>query len=395
MSAAIQGMRGTGEFDADHRPKNYRQAYLMLEPNGSAPLQAMLSMGASEATDDPEYKQFRDELPERRITVATAVGDTSTGSVVVNAGDDVKFAVKDAILVNTETMEVMRVTADTTGTTVSVDRNVGGTTHNIGLSDELVLAGFAAQENDDVGTAISFDATVHFNYCQIFRTPFGLSNTMDATRLRTGSKAEEVKRKALVTHMMDIERAMFFGRKHEENGGSAQPRRFTGGLLNSITPIDCAGTNGDTAGDKIMTEEEFDEILVNDVFAYGSTQKVAFVGPTVANHMMQFGKDRWQPTQVSGTYGISFQRYHTAAGELVMHLHPMFRQIEAMKDAMVIIDFPKVKFRHLQGRDTGLLTDRQGNGRDGRLHEYLTECGLELLESKVHAYIKNWSFRKA
>ena len=63
--AAIQGLRGTGEFSSDFRPKNYRELYTLLEPQGNAPLNALLAMGSSEATDDPEFKNFRDELPVR------------------------------------------------------------------------------------------------------------------------------------------------------------------------------------------------------------------------------------------------------------------------------------------------------------------------------------------
>ena len=44
--APIQGMRGTGEFSSDFRPKNYRELFTLLEPNGNAPLNAMLAMGS-------------------------------------------------------------------------------------------------------------------------------------------------------------------------------------------------------------------------------------------------------------------------------------------------------------------------------------------------------------
>ena len=76
-------------------------------------------MGSSEPTDDPEYKNFRDELPERTLQVNGAVASTSTGTVTIDAGDDNKFAVKGAIVVNSETGEVMHVTADTTATTLT------------------------------------------------------------------------------------------------------------------------------------------------------------------------------------------------------------------------------------------------------------------------------------
>lgn len=395
--AAIQGLRGTGEFSSDFRPKNYRELFTLLEPNGNAPLNALLAMGSSEPTDDPEYKNFRDELPERTLQVNGAVASTSTGTVTIDAGDDNKFAVKGAIVVNSETGEVMHVTADTTATTLAVTRNIGGTTHQIADNAKLFIAGFAASEGDTSPTAISFDATVTSNFTQIFRTAFMVSNTLQSTYLRTGDKMDESMTKALKLHMSDIERAMFFGNKHEANGSTAQPTRFTGGLLNSLTNVVDIATQhatygGTSAGN--MTEDGFDELLISTVFKFGSKQKIAFVGETVANHLQQYGKDRWQPTAVEGAYGVNLTRYATFAGDLMVHLHPQFRQLPHMKNAMVIVDFPYLVYRYLEGRDTQLLENRQAVDADSVKHEYLTECGLELLQDKVHAYIKGWDNRK-
>jgi hypothetical protein len=394
--AAITGLRGTGEFSTDFRPKNYRELFTLLEPNGNAPLNALLAMGSSESTNDPEYKNFRDELPDRAMQVNGAVASTSTGTITIDASDDNKFAVKGAIVVNSETGEVMLVTADTASTTLTVTRNIGGTTFQIADNALLFIAGFAAAEGADTPTAISFDATVAANYTQIFRTAFAVSNTLRSTYLRTGDKLEEAMTKALKLHMSDIERAMFFGKKHELNGSSAQPTRFTGGLINSLsTVVDIttgyASYGGSSAGQ--MTEEGFDSLLISTIFKYGSKQKIAFVGETVANQLQQIGKARWQPTQIDGTYGLSLTRYNTFAGDLMVHLHPQFRQIPGMKSAMVIIDFPYLNYRYLEGRDTSLLENRQSNGADSVTHEYLTECGLELTQDKVHAYIKGWTKR--
>ena len=386
---AIQGVRGTGEFTSDFRPKNYRELFTLLEPNGNAPLNALLSMGSSEATDDPEYKNFRDELPDRKLKVNGAVASTSTTSITVDASADNKYAVNGAILVNATTGEVMRVSADTTGTTLTVVRNIGGTTHQIADNAELFVAGFAAAENADVGTAITFDATVASNYTQIFRTAFGVSNTLKSTFLRTGDKEDEAMTKALKLHMSDIERAMLFGIKAEENGSSAAPRRYTGGLTTSISSvIDVAS---DIDGDGTMNEAQFDEELIKTVFKYGSREKIAFVGYKVAAHLQEFGKSRWRPESVQGAYGVNLTRYSTFAGDLMVHLHPQFRQVPGMDNAMIVVDFPFLKYRHLEGRDTALYENRQGNGVDGSIHEYLTECGLEMLQDKTHCYIKNWS----
>jgi hypothetical protein len=396
--AAIQGLRGSGEFSTDFRPKNYRELFTLLEPNGNAPLNALLAMGSSEPTDDPEYKNFRDELPERKLTVNGAVASTSTGTITIDASDDNKFAIAGAIVVNSQTGEVMHVTADTTATTLTVTRNIGGTTHQIADNAPLFIAGFAAQEGGNSPTAISFDATVASNYTQIFRTAFAVTNTMQSTYLRTGDKLDEAMTKALKLHMSDIERAMFFGVKHEANGSTAQPTRYTGGLLNSLTNVvdmttDYASYGGTSAGD--MTEEGFDDLLISTIFKFGSKQKIAFVGEGVANHLQQFGKDRWQPTAMEGAYGVNLTRYNTFAGDLMVHLHPQFRQIPNMRNAMVIVDFPYLVYRYLEGRDTQLLENRQAVDADSVKHEYLTECGLELLQDKVHGYIKNWSSRVA
>ena len=395
--AAIQGLRGTGEFTSDFRPKNYRELFTLLEPNGNAPLNAMLAMGSSEPTDDPEYKNFRDELPERKLKVNGAVASTSTTSVTIDASDDNKFAINGAIVVNSETGEVMHVTADTTATTLTVARNIGGTSHQIADNADLFIAGFAAQEGGNSPTAISFDATVSSNFTQIFRTAFAVTNTMQSTYLRTGDKLDEAMTKALKLHMSDIERAMFFGQKHEANGSTAQPTRYTGGLLNSLSNVvdittDYASYGGNAAGK--MTEEGFDSLLISTVFKFGSKQKIAFVGENVANHLQQYGKDRWQPTAMEGAYGVNLTRYNTFAGDLMVHLHPQFRQIPNMANAMIIVDFPYLVYRHLEGRDTQLLENRQAVDADSVKHEYLTECGLELLQDKTHAYIKNWSARK-
>ena len=110
-------------------------------------------MGSSESTDDPEFKNFRDELPDRKLKVNGAVASTSTTTITVDASDDNKYAINGAIVINSETGEVMHVTADTTGTTLTVTRNVGGTSHQIADNAELFVAGFAAQEGAGAPTA--------------------------------------------------------------------------------------------------------------------------------------------------------------------------------------------------------------------------------------------------
>jgi hypothetical protein len=384
--AGIQGLRGTGTFGVDFRPKNYRELYSLLEPNGNAPLNALLSMTSSEATDDPEFKNFRDELPERKLIVDGAVSSASTTSITVSAGNDNLFAVAGTILVNATTGEVMRCTADSSATALTVERNIGGTSHTIADDANLFISGSAFEEGASSPTGVSFDASVASNYTQIFRTAFKVTETLRATNLRTGDKEDEMATKALKMHMQDIERAMFFGKLHESNGSTAQPRRFTGGLTTQISNV----IDRNTASG-VMNEDTFDRQLIENVFAYGSKQKIMFCGAKVAGHLQKFGKDRWSPESVQGSYGVNLTQYSTFAGDLMVHVHPQFRQVPGMENAAVIIDFPYLKYRYMEGRDTALLRDRQSADEDAVKHEYLTECGLEMMQDKVHTYVKNWN----
>lgn len=388
---AIQGLRGTGQFTTDFRPTNYRELFTLLEPNGTAPLQALLAMTSSESTDDPKYNHFRDELPDRTLTTSAAVTNAAT-SVVYTNDDDEAFIVAGTLIYVPSTGEVLRVTANNTTTnTLTVTRGVGqsGTGQAIASGAELVIAGHADQEGGTSPDPISFDPTTDFNYTQIFKTSISVSGTLQNTYLRTGDKEQEQLTKALKLHMGDIERAMFFGRRDEVNGTTANPTRYTGGLLASITNVSDAASAFATAN--TITEKEFDRLLVEDIFAYGSNEKIMFAGPRCISNLMEIGKNRWQPTAIDNAYGVSFTRYTTFAGDLLVYMHPMFRQVAGLEKQAVILDMPHLKYRYLEGRDTSLVRDIQNNDFDGVKHMYMTECGLEMTHSKVHHVIKNWN----
>jgi len=387
---AVLGLRGSGEFTTDFRPTNYRELFTLLEPNGASPLQCLLAMTSSDSTDDPTFNHFRDELPDRVLTAGANATSGATSLDITNH-DDVPFITVGTMLKSTVSGENMLVTAvGATGantTALTVTRGIGGGAAAVTSGDEIVIIGSAQKEGDNSPDAVGFDPTVLSNYTQIFKTPVNVSRTLKNTYLRTGDKEQEQLTKALKLHMGDIERAMFFGKKHIINANSAQPTRFTGGLFESITNITDASTN--TVANKI-TEKEFDRMLVEDIFAYGSTEKIAFCGAGVAANMQEIAKNRWQPSAVSGSYGVNMSRYATFAGDLNVILHPMFRQIPSLKNSMVVLDLPNVKYRYLDNSDTQLQRDIQAADADASKHQYLTECGLELTQSKVHHVVKNW-----
>ena len=225
---AIVGLRGTGEFSVDFRPTNYRQLFTLLEPNGTAPLQALLSMASSESTDDPKFNHFRDELPDRVLRINNSGGyNTSATAMVVDASDDAAFVVTGTIIVNIRTGEVMRASANanTTTNTLTLERGIGNSGTGVAVldNDYLAIAGFADKEGGTAPDPISFDPTTDYNYTQIFKMAISVSGTLQNTYLRTGDKEQEQLTKALKLHMGDMERAFFFGKRAEQNGATAQP----------------------------------------------------------------------------------------------------------------------------------------------------------------------------
>ena len=218
--AAIQGLRGTGQFTTDFRPTNYRELFTLLEPNGTAPLQALLAMTSSESTDDPKYNHFRDELPTRTIIVNGALNNSATTLTFDNDTADEAFIVNGTVLHNPATGENILATADanTSANTVTIQRGYHSTAAAVADDQELIIAGSSFIEGGTSPTAVSFDATVDHNFTQIFKTAVSVSGTLQNTNLRTGDKEQEQLTKALKLHMGDIERAFFFGTRGETNG---------------------------------------------------------------------------------------------------------------------------------------------------------------------------------
>lgn len=389
--SAIQGLRGTGQFGVDFRPTSYRELFTLIEPNGTAPLNALLSMANSESTDDPKFNHFRDEMPARVLTTnaSALVGDTTI--TVTNIADNA-FVVPGTLLLNTRTNEILRASATTVASTTTITNMTrgasGSTAAAMNSADKLVIVGYADAEGTGKPTSVSFDPTTDYNYTQIFKTGVGLTNTQKATYLRTGDKEQEMITKGLKLHMSDIERAMFWGKRFEENGSTNQPRRYTGGLFNMITNVTDAASGFSTPN--TITENEFDRLLIENIFAWGGKQKLAICGPRVISNLQKIAKSRWQPTQVEGTYGVSMTGYSTFAGDLNVLMHPMFRQIPGFDSTMLILDLPYIKYRYMEGRDTSLKRDVQAPDADGTEHYYLTECGLELLQGRPHTVVKNW-----
>lgn len=389
---ATLGMRGTGSFAADHRPQSWREKFLMLKPNGAAPLTAILSMLPSEATTDPQYNNFRKDMPN-----FTAVADGSAlpspaasgTTLTVTSATDAGYIKIGSLLRNFRTGEVVKVTAKPSSTSFTVTRGVGnsGTGVSVIANDVFLLIGDANAEGATAPESVSWDAASVYNYTQIFREPVKLTRTATKTEFRTGDQYTEKLQDALEMHMLKMERAFLFGKRDSITGSNGQPERYTGGIISflSTNVLDVSGSSG------VMSERTFDTWLAQYAFAYGSSDKLLLAGWKVADLLNQIGKARWTIDAVSpgDSYGVSFTRYVTPFGNLMVKTHPQFRQISGAEGMGLLLDTADLRYRYID--DTTLLKDRQTNDTDGVMDEYLTEAGLEMLQEKTHGLITGWS----
>lgn len=413
---AIQGLRNTTSFDTPggRRPQNYREAILMLYPNGGgiekAPLTALTAVMRSEATDDPVFHWFTKSLQDRRLKLAAALSGVSVAGTVENITVDSTyngaFSVKEGDLIMAEqTNEIMYVNlTPSASTTINVIRGfdmqagaaLAAVAYNgAGINPFLVVIGSAFEEGSAAPDPISFDPAEIFNQCQIFRGTYGLTNTAANTRTRLGSEEAELKREALENFGIDMERGFFFGKKTTtiRNG---QPLRTTNGVLSFIPQA-----NRFTPAGGDLTFEQF-EAWSLDIFRYGSTEKMAFCGSTFLNAVSQMvrknGQGQFNLSDEIKEYGIGgIRRLRTPTGTLVLKAHPLFSQMAggtnagtgftSMDNAAVILDMRSLRYRYLKNRDVKFQDNLQLPGVDAKLAGWIGECGLEVHHPYTHSII--------
>jgi hypothetical protein len=397
----ITGLRNTTSM-AGRRENEWRNMILRLYPFGSqrAPLAALTAVMKSEVTSDPIYHWFTKRPPERRwkLFAALAAGTTAgnTQNMTVDATTSAFGLKAGDILMVESTSELLYVNATPTAAdTVSVIRGFELTAGSaVPLADPAVAGtnpmvkkiGSAYEEGSAAPDPIGYDPVEANNQTQIFRETFGLTNTAIATTTRTGDEVRESKQDAFESFTESMEMAFWFGKKRTTTRNN-QPLRLTDGLFNLMP-----------AGNKISLSTrdgaltfQYWESLIETIFRWGSSEKVAFCGLSAllaVNQMVRRNAQvTWQLGAPTKEYGMDIQRLTTPAGVLVLKHHPLFSLMTGgttagtpyvgMTNAMAILDMAGLRYRYLKGRDVKYETNIQLPGVDGLLAGYLAECGME------------------
>lgn len=332
------------------------------------------------------------------LKAVALAADAGTGtSLTLTSGG---LELKDGdILWAMQTGEMMRVNGDpASDTVITVTRSWGATAATTidydgnNVNPNLYRVGNAYEEGSDAPTGINYDPTKKYNYTQIFRNTLEATRTATKTRLRTGDSVREAKRECLEMHSEDMEKAFWFGERIETTHNS-KPIRTLGGIektwIDSGNVVNVAGAS--------YSMDDIEERMF-EMFKYGSSEKMAFVGNRALLTIQQIIRlnASYQLHQGQKEFGMNVSRLVSPFGELVMKSHPLFNQMVGgttgtgpyygVESWMFVLDMDDLTYVYID--DTKYEPKLQDNGIDGLKSGYLTECSIEVHHPLNHYLIK-------
>lgn len=394
--AAFAGLRGTGTWGTGERPKSFREMILFFNPNGQAPLTALLAKAQKETVDDPEFNWWSETLDILRLKIDNGAGYDSTDQTmtVIDKGlqcvpGDVFLCEKDEA--STYDEELMIVSSVTSDTVVVFKRGISGTTPAALVDTEYLTKVSSAFEEGSGSADISQrNPSKEKNYTQIFKTSMGITGTAGSTHTRTGDSWTNDKKRKMFDHSRDLEMAFLFGRPYEDTNGD-HAKRYTGGLRHFISSnVTIFGTTPteDTLLDAIYPVFDFQGNGSGD-------ERIMFCGNGFLNSLNRLARTSSSTRcnfdgYVKNAYGMNLQRWITPQGTFGVRTHPLLNRHGRFTYSAFIIDPSVLVWRPLKGRDTKFMDNIQDNDADERKAQWLTEVGLEIQFEATCAYLGNF-----
>jgi hypothetical protein len=377
----VSGTRGTENIQTAKKVVDMRSTIALLDPK-ETPFMSFLMIAKrnKRVVTNPRFDWLEDDLLPRWDAVNNGAGYAdNAASIVVDNG--IYFTPGDQVKVP-RSGEVMLVTAVNDGTnTLTVKRGYGVTTALALVdNDALLIIGNANEEGSGARAVKSTKEQNKYNYTQIFKTPFAVTNTQQATKMYGGKDLSYQQAKGGVQHKIDIARSFVFGERYMDTGSDGQPRRATGGLLSFLTE-----NNYDAGG--ALTQSEFDNNVSEVVFKHGSKEKIVLCSARFLSVVNGWAQGALRINQEAKKFGLEIFEYVTPFGKYQLMNEQRILEGSVYGGYGIVIDPEQVSYNPLEGRDTKLETNIQANDADQRKDQYITEAGLEVRLPKTHAVI--------
>jgi hypothetical protein len=394
---AVAGLRGTGDWGTDERPKNFREMILWRRPNGSAPLTALLSKTKSQKVNDPEFNWWEEELNAIRVqTDATGLAAAST-TVTIVVGDAQDLVPGDVLLVEKALTtaydhEIVVVSSVTSSTVFVIKRGQAGTSAAAtGVSAFMTKIGNVYEEGSLSPQTATRNPTKLNNYCQIFKTAYQITESAKLTYARTGDALSNDKKRKMFDHSVALELSFLFGKRNETTGAGGEPLRYTGGLLYMLSQYASSRIKAYTT---TPTEDQFltDIHPIWDYDTDAGNQRIAFCGNGMLNSLNKMARNS-SSTRVNfngyiSAYGMKLMEWILPQGTLYFRTHPLFNTHGRFTYDAFIFDPSVLIYRYM--RDTKAQSNIQAPDADLEKGQLLTECGLEMQHAKTAQWLSNF-----
>lgn len=370
--------------------RSFAAQILRRYPNGSAPMFALTSGAPKSKALASTHGYFSKTLTFISfLTTATQLaGDTNFAAIPSTPG-----IVIGMLLWNARTFEVVRVTAVTSNTNITVTRAFGRVVAAaVNVGDRWVQSGTAFEEGSNRPTARRLDTQYVPNYTQIFRNAWALTDTARAsyTEMAGISNIAENKGDCAMFHSVDIESAMIFSQPKMDTTG-ATPIHATQGIFDAMRQY--ASTNVNAAAGTT----NFDQLvaLVEPAFQYNTNlgnakNRVAFCDAVAMRVLNAVGRKsgQVQMTTMQSEFGMSYTNFAFYKGTIDLIEHPLLNGL-SQTGTMLVMDMPALKLAYMEGRDTvpetygigntGGGKDNGDNGIDAQGGSLLSELAVELV----------------
>jgi hypothetical protein len=342
---------------------------------------------------EDEIIGHRTEVTAGEIVTLTA----DTESAVIEVENVDIFTVGDMIRI--EDSGVLAYVSDVEDTEANHIKIIPGfdedaTATDIAGGEVLQKVGSADAEGAGVRDSNRRQIAEKYNYLQIFKTNFSMTDIQMATKTY-GDQSDWswLRTKKGIEHNEQIERALLFGGRAKSTNSTIgdHPTYTTNGLFESIQ------TNIETLGSSTaLTESSWNNFLKDKAFKHGSKKKLLIASPTLASQISQFAKDNGTVNMNSGAnqkYGVHVDQYVGNLGHRLDVIVHDFLEGPTYGQSGVVVDMDSVNLRYLEGNgqsfDTKLLVDVKKDGVHRQIDEYYSVLGLELKQEERHAVIHN------
>jgi hypothetical protein len=375
----ISGSRGHEQLNAARVVVDMQDDILLFQPEATPLLTLTAKMRRKREAVNPLFEWLeKDEYP--RTLEVTAVYDSDDTSISVTAGQEARVYA-NAVVQNVRTGELILVGATSSGSLSSLTRGIGGGQSNGEVGDKLLFVFNAIEDGADTPAQRSIQEFNLSNRTQIVRTAFGFTGRDLVVELYGGRDEMTETKWQSIEHKRSIEYLMFFGKKHLITGTHQQT--FSDGLDNRIA------TNRWNISGTDFTEDAWVAFLEHGMkWGKGGNQngkgtKYALMSSRWMSELNGIARDRLQYRVLDDQIGFSAMEYVSPHGRVMMLHSPLLDYYHP--ERCYLVDLNHGRYVYLRGRDTKLYYDRQGNGIDGRINEYISDVGSQWEFEHAHS----------